>query len=84
MKTKEIPFSNKATEVEKGVWEWTTGKTKWRFLISPRINLQVWNEKEQRWQPVCYCRDHREAGCFAEGFAAATEVNDYKDYIVKE
>lgn len=72
-KMKDIPFGNTCEQVETGVWEWTTVGFKWRYEpTSHAINLQLW--VKDHWVGVVSVRDHREAGCFAEGFAAGHNV----------
>lgn len=65
-KTKEIPFSKKATEVKPGVWEWECGGLTWRWVDAPGLNLMVVSGGGQVVRQA-FVKNLREAGLFAEG-----------------
>lgn len=71
-KTKSIPFANEATEVERGVWEWTIRDRTWRWKDNAGMNLFfVMDGKEV---PVIFTKNLNDAAMFTEGFGTGFDV----------
>ena len=72
-KTKDIPFGNKATLDEKGVWRWAVGGRKWWF-IPDRMGMNSGTvDDDGRDTTMIYAKGINEMAMFAEGFIAGQE-----------
>lgn len=71
-KNKKVGWDRPAEEVNPGAWEWQAGPFFWHWFGVPGINLCV--KIGEEFKGVCYAKDLKEAGMFAEGFAAGVRA----------
>lgn len=70
-KKKTTGYDREVTDTPDGN-EWTTGKFTFLFTGTPGVNVAL--KVDEKWQPICYARDLKEAGFFAEGFTAGVQT----------
>lgn len=68
LKTKKGPIETLATEVESGVWQFSTDNYDWRHTDRMGLNLLMAHKGEGAWQGCLYAKTLNEAIMFTHGF----------------